>query len=53
MVNALEIKNLSKSFKSFSLENVNITLPAGCIMGFISVRRNQPAGKHRRLVLYM
>ena len=35
MVNALEIKNLSKSFKSFSLENVNITLPAGCIMGFI------------------
>ncbi|MEG1782559.1 MAG: ATP-binding cassette domain-containing protein, partial [Oscillospiraceae bacterium] len=35
MSNAIEIKNLSKKFKDFSLENVNITLPRGYIMGFI------------------
>lgn len=33
--NALEIKNLTKSFKEFKLDNVNITLPSGCIMGLI------------------
>ncbi len=35
MTNALEIKNLSKKFKSFKLDNVNLTLPSGCIMGLI------------------
>lgn len=35
MKNAIEIKNLSKSFGEFSLKNVNITLPTGYIMGFI------------------
>lgn len=35
MENALEIRNLSKSFKSFKLDNVSLTLPSGCIMGLI------------------
>lgn len=33
--NALEIKNLTKSFKGFKLDNVSLTLPSGCIMGLI------------------
>lgn len=33
--NALEIKNLTKSFKGFKLDNVSLTLPNGCIMGLI------------------
>ena len=32
---AINIQNLSKSFEGFRLENVNITLPKGYIMGFI------------------
>ena len=35
MENTLEIKNLSKKYPEFTLDNINITLPAGCIMGFI------------------
>ena len=35
MENALEVKNLSKHYPEFELDNINITLPAGCIMGFI------------------
>ena len=34
-MNALEIKNLSKSFSGFSLDNINLTLPSGCIMGLV------------------
>ena len=33
--NILEIKNLCKKYKGFELQNVNITLPKGMIMGFI------------------
>ena len=35
MGNALEIKNLTKKFNDFQLDNVSLTLPEGCIMGFI------------------
>ena len=35
MENILEVKNLCKEYKDFKLENVNITLPKGMIMGFI------------------
>ena len=35
MTNAVEIKNLSKKFKSFKLDNINLALPSGCIMGLI------------------
>ena len=34
-MNALEIKNLSKSFFGFCLDNISLTLPSGCIMGLI------------------
>ena len=34
-MNALEIKNLTKSFDDFKLDNLNLTLPGGCIMGLI------------------
>ncbi|MDO4482416.1 MAG: ABC transporter ATP-binding protein [Bacillota bacterium] len=35
MENAFEIRNLSKKYKDFSLDNVNIALPEGCIMGIV------------------
>lgn len=34
-MNAIEIKNLCKSYNGFSLDNLNLTLPSGCIMGLI------------------
>lgn len=34
-MNAIEVRNLSKRFDKFQLKNVNLTLPKGCIMGFI------------------
>lgn len=50
--NALEIRNLTKSFKEFKLDNVNLTLPSGCIMGLIG---ENGAGKSTliRLILDM
>ena len=35
MQNALELKNVTKSYKDFSLDHVSFSLPKGCIMGFI------------------
>lgn len=35
MSNSLEIKNLTKHYDTFCLDNVNMTIPMGCIMGFI------------------
>jgi len=32
---ALKIENLSKAYEGFALQNINLTLPGGCIMGFI------------------
>ena len=34
-MNAIEIKNLSKHYRGFSLENLDLTLPSGCIMGLV------------------
>ena len=34
-MNALEIRSLQKHRKGFSLDGINLTLPAGCIMGLI------------------
>lgn len=34
-MNVIEVSNLSKRFDKFQLKNVNLTLPRGCIMGFI------------------
>lgn len=32
-MNAIEIKGLTKHYKDFSLENIDLTLPMGCILG--------------------
>lgn len=34
-MNALKIENLSKKFKDFALENINLELPQGFIMGYV------------------
>lgn len=33
--NAVEIRNISKKFKNFSLDNVSLDIPQGCITGLI------------------
>ena len=35
MENILEVKDLAKKYNGFELQNINITLPKGMIMGFI------------------
>lgn len=50
MENILEIKNLSKSYKNFKLENVNFSLEKGYIMGFIGPNG---AGKTTTIKLIM
>lgn len=35
MMNALEIKGLSKHYKDFSLDGINLTIPGGTILGLI------------------
>ena len=35
MSNAIEVQNLCKSYKDFSLNNVSFSLPIGYIMGFV------------------
>ena len=51
-MNALEIRNLNKSFADFRLEDLNLLLPGGCIMGLIG---ENGAGKSTtiRLILDM
>ena len=51
-MNALEIKNLTKSFPGFRLDNLNLSLPSGCVMGLIG---ENGAGKSTtiRLILDM
>ena len=34
-MNALEIRGLTKHFADFTLEDLNLTLPGGCILGLI------------------
>lgn len=34
-MNAIEIKNLTKKYKGFTLDNLSLNLPQGCIMGLI------------------
>lgn len=49
-MNALEIKDLCKSYKGFSLDNLNLTLPSGCIMGLIG---ENGAGKSTTIKLIL
>lgn len=34
-MNSVEIKNLCKNYRDFSLKNVSFTIPEGCVVGFI------------------
>ena len=49
-MNSLEIKNVSKSFSGFCLDNINLTLPSGCIMGLIG---ENGAGKSTTIKLIL
>lgn len=49
-MNALEIRNLTKSFPGFTLEGLNLTLPAGCILGLIG---ENGAGKSTTIKLIL
>ena len=35
MENAIEIKNLSKTYQDFRLQELNLSIPAGTVMGLI------------------
>ncbi len=49
-MNALEIKNLTKKFNDFQLDNLNLTLPTGCIIGLIG---ENGAGKSTTIKLIL
>ncbi len=49
-MNALEIKNLRKTFPGFTLEGLNLALPAGCILGLIG---ENGAGKSTTIKLIL
>ncbi len=49
-MNALEIKNVTKTFSSFKLDNLTLTLPSGCIMGLIG---ENGAGKSTTIKLIL
>jgi len=49
-MNALEIRNLTKSYPGFTLNNINLRLPSGCIMGLIG---ENGAGKSTTIKLIL
>lgn len=49
-MNAIEIKNLTKFYKGFTLDNLTLTLPSGYIMGLIG---ENGAGKSTTIKLIM
>jgi ABC-2 type transport system ATP-binding protein len=49
-MNALEIKNLCKAYPGFQLDNLNLTLPQGCILGLIG---ENGAGKSTTIKLIL
>ena len=50
MKNAIEIRGLTKRFPGFALEGLNLTLPAGCILGLIG---ENGAGKSTTIKLLL
>ena len=50
MSNAIEVKELSKKYRDFQLENINLTLPSGTIMGLIG---ENGAGKSTTIKLIL
>lgn len=51
-MNALEIRDLEKTYSQFQLQHLNLTLPSGCILGLVG---ENGAGKSTtiRLILNM
>ena len=49
-MNAIEIKGLSKKLKDFQIDNLNLTLPSGCITGLIG---ENGAGKSTTIKLIL
>lgn len=49
-MNALKITNLTKEYKDFKLDNLNLTLPSGCIIGLIG---ENGAGKSTTIKLIL
>ena len=50
MKNALELQNVSKSFKGFEMKDMTFSLPEGCILGLIG---KNGAGKSTTIHLIM
>ena len=50
MENVLEIRNLTKTYKDFVLDNLNLCLPKGHIMGFVG---ENGAGKSTTIKLIL
>jgi len=50
MENVLELKNVTKAYDGFTLRDINIILPKGCIMGFIG---ENGAGKSTTIKLIL
>lgn len=49
-LNAIEIKGLTKSYNGFTLDNLDLTLPGGCILGLIG---ENGAGKSTTIKLIL
>ena len=49
-MNAIEIKNLTKTYPGFELSSLNLTLPSGCIMGLVG---ENGAGKSTTIKLIL
>ncbi|MGN0594082.1 MAG: ABC transporter ATP-binding protein [Hominimerdicola sp.] len=49
-MNVVEVKNVTKKYKTFTLENINLDLPQGCIMGLVG---ENGAGKSTLIKLIM
>lgn len=50
MINAIEIANLTKAYKGFTLDNISLNLPTGTIMGLVG---ENGAGKSTTINLIM
>ena len=48
--NAIEIRGLTKRYKDFALEDLNLSLPAGCVLGLVG---ENGAGKSTTIRLIM
>ena len=49
-MNALEITGLCKTYPDFTLDNLNLTLPSGCVMGLVG---ENGAGKSTTIKLIL